>query len=175
MWASARYRVGQVFLSLRSAATPPAIAELRELLSEAELACFVAMTPRDRHHSLDVMRRVRERSSAGGAPASRDLLAAALLHDVGKGRLMLRDRVAFVLLYAVSERLGDALGTERGPRWRRALWRIRHHARLGAAQLTEAGSSARVVELVARHIVAKREGTGGDRELALLIAADDAS
>ncbi len=175
MWASARYRTGQVVLSLRAAPAPSAIVELRELLSEAELACFVAMAPRDRHHSLDVMRRVRERSSAGGAPASRDLLAAALLHDVGKGRLLLRDRVAFVLLYALSERLGDALAAERGMRWRRALWRIRHHARLGAAQLIEAGSSPAVVELVARHIVAKREGAGGDRELALLIAADDAS
>lgn len=175
MWARARYRTGQAFLSLRSEAAPSAVAELRELLSEAELACFVAMERRDRRHSLDVMRRVRERSSASGFPASRDLLAAALLHDVGKGRLLICDRVAFVLLYAVSGRLGDALAAERGMRWRRALWRIRHHARLGAAKLIEAGSSPPLVELVARHIVAKREGAGGDRELALLIAADDAS
>ncbi len=175
MCAEVRYRTGQVLLSLRPAPAPSEVVEARKLLSEAELACFVAMEPRDRRHSLDVMRRVRERSSVGGGHASRDLLAAALLHDVGKGRLLLCDRAAFVLLNALSERLGDALAVEHGMRWRRALWRIRHHARLGAARLVDAGSRPPVVELVARHIAAKREGAGGDRELALLIAADDAS
>ena len=104
---------------------------------------------------------------------SRELLVAALLHDVGKGQLHLLDRVAYVALDAISPQLVDGIAREHGPRWRQGLWRLRHHARLGAERLIAAGSSPRVVELVAAHM----RGDGAEHvseELAWLRSADAA-
>ena len=144
--------------------------DVRALLSARELALFLGMEARDRRHSADVMRWLRERTQPSEA-----LLAAALLHDVAKGPLRLGERIAFSLLAARSPALVDRLARERGPRWRRAFWTLRHHARLGAALLVDAGTRPRVVELVARH---SRRGDGvpseADGELSWLMAADRA-
>jgi len=98
---------------------------------------------------------------------------------VGKGPLLVWDRVAFVLLCAASpsltERLALRLNAPReassGLRRRRdALWRLRHHAALGADLVEAAGAPPRVVELVRRHTEAPPPD---DEELASFIAADD--
>ncbi len=179
----ARYRARQVLWGLRSAIAPDEARAVRELLSAAELPLFVRMEPRDRRHSLLVMRRLarvgvaamRGDAGASASPAGRELLVAALLHDIGKGRLALWHRVLYVPLHATSTGLLDRLARE-GRGWRGALWRLRHHARIGGALLREAGSAPRVVELVERHLtppVAAR--AAGDAELVALIAADGAS
>lgn len=166
----ARYRVGQVTRGFHSTLAPAEVARIRELLSPTELAMFAAMHPRDRRHSFEVMRWLEV--TAGSVPPSRDLAVAALLHDVGKGPLELWDRVAFVLLMAASPRAVDALAAPRGLACRRALWRLRHHAVLGAARLREAGTSPRVAALVEAHT---SEGPSEDPDLARLIEADRAS
>ena len=143
---------------------------VRALLGARELALFLDMEPRDRRHSVDLMRWLRERTQASDA-----LLAAALLHDVAKGPLRLGERIVFSLLEGLAPALVDRLSRERGPGWRRALWTLRHHARLGAALLVDAGTRPRVVELVARH---SERGAGArseaDGELSWLRAADSA-
>ena len=53
-------------------------------------------------------------------------LVAALVHDVGKGRLATCHRIAFVLLNAGAPSLARRLEAERGAGWRQALWRLRH-------------------------------------------------
>ncbi|MEZ4553081.1 MAG: HD domain-containing protein [Dehalococcoidia bacterium] len=141
------------------------------LLSERERLLFVAMQGRDRRHSMDMVAWLERQRVADGAHPSTDLLVAALLHDVGKGPLAVSDRVAFVLLGAVSTRFRRSLEREHGPRWRRALWRLEHHARLGADRLQQAGANPRVVDLVRRH---KDLDAGADEELRALIAADGA-
>ena len=163
--ASVRYRVGQVLRGFRPALHAHEADEVRRLLSDGELQLFLPLDARDRRQAVDVMRWLLQRTEP-----STDLLAAALLHDVGKRGIRLRDRVAFVLLEAVSPRLVDRLGAERDARWRRALWTLRHHARLGADLLAGAGTRPRVVALVADHTGA----AGDDAELGWLIAADDA-
>jgi putative nucleotidyltransferase with HDIG domain len=165
-----RYRGGQFFRGLRTRFSAQEMAAVRALLSPAELRIFLAMEPRDRRHSYDVLRWLEV--TAGSQPPSDALRKAALLHDVGKGQLWVWDRVAFVLLEAASPRFGSGFGAPHGSRWRQALWRLRHHARLGADMLTEAGVDTRVIELVAGHTGA---GAGTDRELARLIEADRAS
>ena len=164
----AGYRAGQLVRGLRTALSPRELIAARSLLSARELQLFAGLHPRDRRHSMDVMRWLEARTRP-----SRELLVAALLHDVGKGQLRVLDRVAYVALNAISPRLVDGVAREHGPRWRQGLWRLRHHPQLGAERLIEAGSSQRVVELVAAHIRADgAEQTGV--ELAWLRSADSA-
>lgn len=158
------YRVRQVLLGLRPALRAGEVATVRALLSESERALFMTMDARDRRHSMDMLLWLRARTHPSPA-----LEVAALLHDVGKGRLRLAERVAFVLLGLPGEALRDRLAVEDGG-FRGALWRLRHHAHLGADRL--AGVSAeRVRWLVAHHTDTVPPE---DEELRRLMAADDA-
>ena len=167
----AGYRTRQVAWGLRSAIAPADREAVRALLSPAELALFDAMEPRDRAHAVRTLRWL-DRAGGPGSAARRDVRAAALLHDVGKGRLALWHRVAYVLLAALPAAALDRL-CRRGHGPRDALWRLRHHDRLGGALLREAGSAPRVVELVERHLAPPAAArAAGDLDLLALIEAD---
>ncbi|OGO53232.1 MAG: hypothetical protein A2148_01845 [Chloroflexi bacterium RBG_16_68_14] len=144
--ARALYRSRQFFGSLR----PRVDADLRagafRLLREPERRLFETMTPRDQQHCLHVYRRLRRQGHDDP-----DLLAAALLHDVGKGRIALWHRVAYVLLEAWAPGLLRRLavpgeGSER-PAFG-GLYRCRHHPELGAELARQAGASDQVVALI---------------------------
>lgn len=160
----AAYRVRQVLLGFRPALRAGEVAAVHALLSEPERALFMAMDARDRRHSMDMLIWLRARTRPSPA-----LEVATLLHDVGKGRLRLAERVAFVLLGVLGEARRDRLCAEGGG-FRGALWRLRHHARLGAARL-EGGAGERVCWLVAHHTDAPLPD---DEDLRWLVAADDA-
>ena len=162
--ARARYRVRQFTHGIRPFLAPHEVEAARAHLSPAEFALFLHAEARDRRHSLDLFEALRVRG-AGEAE-----LVAALLHDVGKGPLRTWHRVAFVLLSAASLALARRVEAERGASWRQALWRLRHHAALGAARLEAVGSAPRVVELVRRHT---EPPPGDDEALARFIALDD--
>ena len=137
--------------------------EARALLGERLFALFDSMERRDQRHCLDVYRRLSE-SGCGDA----DLLAAALLHDAGKGRLVgsrvrLWHRAAYVLLEAASpgrlELAGGGLGV------------LHRHAEVGAELAAATGASPGVVDFIREH--ERRDGR--DERLQQLRAADDAS
>ena len=159
-----RYRVRQFTRGLRPHLAPAEVAEVRGLLRPEEFHLFLHAEPRDRRHSLDLYRLL---NAEGASPA---MLVAALLHDVGKGRVATWHRVAFVVLNGVSPRLARAAAAEAGAGWRRTLWRLQHHAALGAQALEAVAADARVVAIVRAH-------TGppptDDTEVARFIAADD--
>jgi hypothetical protein len=159
----ARYRTQQYAKGIRPRVGPDEAATVRGLLTAAELALFLGMERRDQRHSLDLYRVL----AAEGAPSTS--LVAALVHDVAKEGLRDWQRVLFVLFEAARPGLGRPLETEHGPDWRRSLWCLRHHARLGAERLAVAGSAARVIEIVAAHT-----GTPppGDAEVARFIEWD---
>lgn len=161
--ARARYRAGQFTRGLRSAVSPAEIEAARAHLSPAEFALFLAAGARDRRHSVDLFEALRDLDAT--APE----LVAALVHDVGKGRLQTWHRIAFVLLNATPA-LGRVVEAEQGASWRQALWRLRHHAELGAGILEVAGSDARVVTLVRGHTGAQ---PADDAALARFIDLDD--
>ena len=159
------YRVRQVVIGVRPALRAGEVATVRVLLNEQERVLFTSMEPRDRRHSVDMLLWLRARMSASHA-----LEIATLLHDVGKGRLRLHERVAFVLLGALGGEFRVRLAAESAPGFRGAMWRLEHHAALGAAQLAGC-SSERVRWLVAHHT---DEAPPADEELQWLIAADNA-
>ena len=169
-WRSARYRAYQFLAGLRPILEADDAAEVSAVLEERGLGLFVAMDPRDRRHSLAVMRWLRRHGSRDEHP-SRDLLEAALLHDVGKGRIWVWERVAFVLLDALPRAVTRHIESSSGGGFRHALWTLRHHAELGAQRLEVAGARPRVVELVRRH-TERPADVSDDPELARLVEAD---
>jgi len=150
------------------AARPPSEADFtlaRAQLPESLLALFLAQHPRDIAHSAATARWLVQRGHDDP-----DLVAAALLHDVGKGPQRRRDRVAFVV--AASVGLANAAGSERSRfEMRRAVERTARHAEAGALALAAAGASERVVYLARNH----HASPALDPVLALLQQADDAT
>ena len=142
------YRAGQLWQALTAT---PAIEDLHrasEVLSPQLMALFLNQPAREQVHSLRVFMRLR----VDGVKSS-DLLAAALLHDVGKGRYPLKiwERVLVVIGQALVVRPGVAkdLGEPRG--WKRPFVIARQHASWGAEMAAAAGATPLTVELIRRH------------------------
>ena len=121
----------------------------RSLLMPGELELWIRMPNPDRRHAVGVARRVRELL---GDRADRPVLAAALLHDVGKtaDRLRTPARVAATLVWLV-------LPDDRAHRWadrpgvRGKLGRYHLHPDIGADLLKGAGSAPLTVDWTAQH------------------------
>jgi len=126
---------------------------------------FLMQHPRDMVHSVNTARWLLARGYDNP-----DLVAAALLHDIGKGDQRRVDRVAYVVGQWL--RLSDAAGSPASHiRMRRALARSRDHGRAGAHMLRAAGASDIVVTLALTH----HAEAGDDAMLALLQQADAAN
>lgn len=137
----------------------------REILAGPLFALFEAQHPRDIIHSAATANWLVQRGHH-----DHDLLAAALLHDIGKGEQRRVDRVGYVV--AGELRLAGLLADERSPfAFRRALARSLTHSTRGAGTLERAGAPARVVELTRLH----HSDPGRDAILRLLQVADSAS
>jgi putative nucleotidyltransferase with HDIG domain len=126
---------------------------------------FFAQEARDVVHAANTARWLLDRGHD-----DRELIQAALLHDIGKGHQRRRDRVAHVLTDAAG--IGRFAADARSPmEMRRALARARGHAVAGAAMLSERNVTGRVLNLVKMH----HERAGEDGMLRLLQEADSAT
>jgi hypothetical protein len=167
---SAIYRVRQFVAAAAAWFHPRACEEIQHHLSPAAFDLFQAMPSYDRNHALNVWRTLQQRGEADA-----DLLAAALLHDVGKtvfqaGALRLWHRVAVVLMRAFWPSLLEQLGEDLPGSWRRPFYIQNHHAAFGAELALRAGCSQRTAELIERHEEPDREAA--DLLLMALQAAD---
>lgn len=110
-------------------------------LGAAERQVFARMAPSDQRHAVRVYARARE-----VAPGDPHLWRAALLHDVGKGRPGLVERVALTLLVQWAPWL--LLRWRRLDRatWRGRLARLAAHTEDSATYAQLAGSPPEVVE-----------------------------
>lgn len=160
--ARAVYRSKQVLHALHPTVDSRELQTAMRLLTERQAALFRAMPKGDQRHALEVMRRLQD----DAATPDRDLLVAALLHDCGKGHVPVWLRILNVLSPAAVSRVAGA--TDGG--WRRSAYRLRNHARLGAALAEQAGSPPPVVRLIAGTPLPEEE-----RRLQRLQAADDSS
>lgn len=153
-WCRAGYRVWQAVYRLMARVRPAELGQMRALLPPAGQDLFLAMSRGDQRHSLDVYAALAGRGDGG---EDRELLAAALLHDCGKGgrRVRFVMRPTIVLLKALAPgllaRLAGPGALARVPRWRRPFRDAWHHAELGARLAAQAGLAPRVVELIRTH------------------------
>ncbi|GAC1364611.1 MAG: hypothetical protein NVSMB44_24290 [Ktedonobacteraceae bacterium] len=151
------YRLGQVRQQLGFVAplAPTDCSEVERWLSPTARALFQTMSLADQQHSLRVCRGLQARGCT-----EPDMLAAALLHDVGKaqGRVPFWTRPVIVL----SKRLWpeglkratlppDQLDRDPVPGWRRALSYAWWHTEVGAVLAERAGISAWSILYIRTH------------------------
>lgn len=159
-----RHRVRQ----FRDAGKLPSEADFElahEHLGAALFELFRGQHPRDIVHSAGTARWLLERGHTNP-----HLIAAALLHDVGKGHQRRMDRVVYVL--ASGLRLTRLVGSaESRFALRGAVFRSVRHGERGAEMLGRAGAPEVVVTLTRLHHMPLR----ADPVLALLQQADAAN
>jgi putative nucleotidyltransferase with HDIG domain len=142
------YRVSQAWHLLTARVQPEEQPFIDALLPPAARALFVTMSAGDQRHCLNVCYALKEQGCDEA-----DLLAAALLHDVGKGggRVRFWMRPVVVLLRALAPGLLQTLAAAPDPRWRRPFYAAWHHAEVGADLAAAAGLPERVVLLIRTH------------------------
>jgi len=150
----------------------PDIEWVEAQLSRAELELWARMPVADRRHALGVARRLE---SALGDDATRPVLAAGLLHDVGKveSGLSTYGRVIATLSVATAGRATAAAWGETNGVTRRVGLYARHES-LGADMLELAGSDPVTVDLLRQHSWDDADRTVDAHLSAALRAADDA-
>ena len=147
------YRLWQVRQQLGF--VPPLTAkqrlEVAHWLPASALPLFQSMTRADQQHALRVCAGLQARGCA-----DEDMLAAALLHDVGKagGRVPFWTRPAIVLGKRCAPRLLARLTVyphagQRG--WRQSLGYAWWHAEIGADMAAESGLSERSILYIRTH------------------------
>lgn len=160
------HRVMQLIGHLTARVSAADLDLARRILPPGAWALFDGMPVADQRHGLDVARALLVRGVD-----DREVLAAALLHDVAKGvRLRVWHRVGGVVLAAVApgllQRMASPDSGSRGYAWHLFL----HHAELSAQAVRQAGLPDRTAAFIS--------GTAAGPDAALaqaLRAADDAS
>lgn len=171
-----RYRVAQFFqaLTARFTITEEEIERAIHVLTPKARALFRRQAASDQRHALAVYDALRQ---AGHIEPQ--LLAAALLHDVGKVAIRSEFsawlRAVVVLLRRFAPRLlAWLIEGESQDGWRRPFVAYVHHPEIGARWAQEAGCSPLTVALIRRHEERQADcQTEEERCLAALQAADN--
>lgn len=143
------YRIRQLWQAVRAGPlTPAQLDEVGQTLTLAEVELFARMPVNDQWHAYRVYGMLRDSGQADDV-----LLAAALLHDVGKtqARLSVWDRCLAVLGEHVAPRRVSHWGEGDARGWKRAFVVRRQHAAWGAALARDCGARPEVIDLIRRH------------------------
>jgi len=171
MVETARYRVRQFFRALTARVSDQELEQVAQILTPEALSLFRSMSAQDQCHALEV-----QRTLLRAGHTNSQLLAAALLHDVGKAaaRLSSWQRAVIVLLERLAPRLLARLSQGEPQGWRCSFVVHARHPEIGARWAEETGCLPLTVALVRRH----QDRPGGcrtreDQLLAALQAADN--
>jgi hypothetical protein len=135
------------------------------VLGPGELALWRTMSGPDRRHAYGVARDVEARL---GAAATSPVLAAALLHDVGKVDSGLR-----TLGRVVATVVGMVAGRNRTRGWSGRIGRYLRHPEIGAERLVAAGSDGLTVAWAREHHLPPERWTVAQDLAEVLKACDD--
>jgi len=144
----AGYRASQFIHALLANPAADAAGLVETHLPPALRPLFQSMRRAEQAHSLAVLRALLRQGHTDP-----DLMAAALLHDVGKTRVPLRlfDRVLVVLGQSLLPAAARAWSTGAPSGWRRPWVVAAQHAGWGAEMVAHAGGSARLEAMIRRH------------------------
>lgn len=143
-----RYRTVQGMRALLSPLTPLDV-KVRDaalaILPEQAAGAFRMLPKADQRHALSVYRQL-----AAQAETNADLLAAALLHDIGKyPGVGVTQRTVRVLLARRPRLLASVASTGLlSRRWRNGLTRLIHHAAIGADRAAAWGCTPATVTII---------------------------
>lgn len=148
MLRAARYRVGQFFRALTARVSESEIEQAVRVLTPQAQALFRGQAAQDQRHALTVHRSVQV-----SGDTNPHLLAAALLHDIGKGTAHLPawQRAIVVLLDRVAPDVLASQGRYEPRGWRRPLVIQATHPELSARLARSAGCSPLTVHLIQHH------------------------
>jgi hypothetical protein len=167
-----RYRLSQFWHNIT--AQPLSKFEQEQIannLTPQELELFLQMSDSDQRHGYRVYRLLRDNGYTDS-----DLLAAALLHDIGKvhANLSAWDRAMAVLGEALWPGKAKEWGEGERRGWKRTFVVRERHAAWGGDMAEKAGSRKAVIDLILHHQdpqpMNKNES---DKRLMLLQWADD--
>ncbi len=143
-------RLGQGLRALLAFATSPELDLAQRYLTEREFAAFQHLSRADQLHSLNVLRAALR--AEPNAPAA--LIAAALLHDLGKSRYHLRvwQKTLAVLMLRLAPAFSQKLSQcERLSIWRAPFVVRKLHPKWSGELLRECSSDAVVIWLAENH------------------------
>jgi putative nucleotidyltransferase with HDIG domain len=142
------YRARQFWGALWAKPNPEQLKSARQRLTPDQYALFQQLQPSEMSHAL----RMCEDLTAQGYDDP-DLLAAALLHDIGKVKHPLRiwERVLIVLGQKVFPHQVARWGMGEPRGWRRAFAIAAQHPAWGAEMVAEIGASPLVLEIIRCH------------------------
>ena len=168
-----RYRVAQFFRALTARVSEEEVEQATRFLAPEARVLFRRQAIQDQRHALAVYRELQQ---AGHTDPR--LLAAALLHDVGKaaGWLPSAYRAAVVLLGRFAPGLLARLSEGESNPLNSPFLVHAHHPERGARWAQEAGCSPLTVALIRRHEEKPtHDQSEEDQFLAILQAADSAN
>jgi putative nucleotidyltransferase with HDIG domain len=167
------YRTAQFVRSFGARTKLQDLARTWPFLTEPQRALFLRLPAADQLHSLRVLDALVE-----AGESDPDLLASALLHDIGKIHrpLHLWERVFVVVVQGLAPQWAASWADEHGHALRSALAVAHNHPQWGAEMLAGTGASLRLIDLVRRHQDPPTEPPSDtDRPLRLLQQADNQS
>lgn len=142
------YRARQFWQAISAAPKAQDLELASRWLEPSLLALFLRLQPSEQAHSLSILRQLSEQGES-----EPDLMAGALLHDVGKVccPLSVWERIIIVLGRAIFPSLVKKWGRGEPRGWRRPFVVAERHAVWGAELAAQAGASARTVRLIRCH------------------------
>jgi hypothetical protein len=160
-----RYRTLQFIRTILGKPTKSQLQIARHHLPASLMPLFERMSPADQSHSLRVCEALIHQGHANP-----DLLAAALLHDVGKSRVTptVWERVLVVLANQIAPRrvLNWSEAEARG--WRKPFVTAHKHPDWGADLVAKRGGSDTLIQLIRYHQA--EPGSLQDDELITLLS-----